>query len=294
MKFVGYYNGEIAELEELKIPMLDRSVFFGDGCYDMFTFRNRRGFAMRDHLNRFYNSCRMLDIRPRFELEELALEIQKCLDLADSGCGIFYIQASRGTMYRSFAYHKDPAEMSPVSNLIMFTSPSELEPEGKVYHLKTHEDTRFLHCNIKTTNLIPAVMYSQRSWEEGCQESILHRNGVVTECGHSNVVLLKDGALWAHPQDNYILPGVTMNHLLMLAPSLGIETRIRAFTLDELRAADEVLITSTGLPVIRGVSLDGQPVGGKAPELLRKVQEAYREFYAANISRDSILDEANY
>ena len=290
MKYVGYYNGNIGPLEEMQIPMLDRAVFFGDCCYDMATFRNRRVFALHDHLNRFFNSCRMLHIEAPWSMEELAAEIQKCVDLSDSDRGSVYWQASRGTKLRSFAYGNAPL----TANLIMYAGPSELDPEGTTYQLKTHEDTRFLHCNIKTTNLIPAVMYSQSSWQENCEESILIRNGVVTECGHSNVVILKDGVLWAHPQDNLILPGVTMNHLLKLAPSCGVGTEIRTFTLEELRTADEILMTSTGLPVIPGVMLDGQPVGGKAIELRTKLQQAYMDFYNDNVSRAEILDEAHY
>ena len=62
MKYVGYYNGEIGPLEEMKIPMLDRAVYFGDGCYDATTFANNNIFAADDHLDRFYNSCKLLEI----------------------------------------------------------------------------------------------------------------------------------------------------------------------------------------------------------------------------------------
>ena len=75
MEYVGYYNGETGPLEELKVPMLDRAVFFGDCCYDMATFRNRRAFALKDHLNRFYSSCRQLDIHVDLTMEKLAAEI---------------------------------------------------------------------------------------------------------------------------------------------------------------------------------------------------------------------------
>jgi D-alanine transaminase len=290
MIFTGYYNGEIGPLEDMKIPMLDRVVFFGDACYDMATFRNRRAFALRDHLNRFYRSCSQLDIHPELGPEELAAEIQKLIDFSDSDRGSVYWQASRGTKLRSFAYGKDPMK----ANLIMYAGPAELEPEGKVYRLRSQEDTRFLHCNIKTTNLIPAVLYSQRALEEGCEESILHRNGYVTECAHSNVVILRNGELWVRPQDNLILPGVTMNILIMLANEIGVPVREQIFTLEELRSADEIIITSTGVPCVPGVSLDGKPVGGHDPMLLQKLRQAYMDFYNANTSREEILDEAHY
>ena len=230
MMFTGYYNGETGPLEEMKIPMLDRVVFFGDSCYDMATFRSRRAFALRDHLNRFYNSCRMLDIHVELSMEELAGEIQKCIDLSDSDRGSIYWQASRGTKLRSFAW----GEAKLRANLIMYAGPAELEPEGTVYRLRTQEDTRCLHCNIKTNNLIPAVLYSQRGFGEGCQESILHRDGIVTECAHSNVHILRDGDLFTAPPDNLILPGITRAHLLNACHILGIPAHEEPFTLDEL------------------------------------------------------------
>ena len=80
MKYVGYYNGEIGPLEEMKIPMLDRAVYFGDGCYDATTFANNNIFAADDHLDRFYNSCKLLEIPFEMSREELRAELQKCID----------------------------------------------------------------------------------------------------------------------------------------------------------------------------------------------------------------------
>ena len=78
MKYVGYYNGEIGPLEEMKIPMLDRAVYFGDGCYDATTFANNHIFAAKDHLDRFYNSCKLLEIPFTMPREELIAALPQC------------------------------------------------------------------------------------------------------------------------------------------------------------------------------------------------------------------------
>lgn len=114
------------------------------------------------------------------------------------------------------------------------------------FKLISMEDTRFLHCNIKTLNLIPSVIAYQRCTEAGCQETVFHRGERVTECAHSNVLMIKDGVLCTPPRDNLILPGITLKHLLELAEANGIPTREAVFTMDELRAADEVIISSSG------------------------------------------------
>ena len=152
MKHVGYYNGEIGALEEMKIPMLDRAVYFGDGCYDATTFANNHIFGKKDHLDRFYNSCRLLDIHFDMSREELEAELQKCIDANELDHGMLYWQASRGTGLRS---HNYPADMKP--NLMIFTVPCELYPMDKTMKLISMEDIRFLMCNVKTLNLIPSV-----------------------------------------------------------------------------------------------------------------------------------------
>lgn len=273
MKHVGYYNGEIGPLEEMKIPMLDRAVYFGDGCYDAAMFSNNRIFALEDHLDRFYNSCRLLEIPFDIEREALTKELQKCIDANELSEGMIYWQCSRGTYYRSHNF--PPETVKP--NLMIFTVPDEIVPMDTTYKLISMEDTRFLHCNIKTLNLIPSVIAYQRCIEAGCQETLFHRQGRVTECAHSNVLILKDGTLHTPPRDNLILPGITLKHLIILAKENSIPVIEAPFSMDELKNADEVIISNSGAFCIRADELDGKPIGGKDPKTLKILQDAYRD-----------------
>lgn len=273
MKHVGYYNGEIGPLEEMKIPMLDRAVYFGDGCYDAAMFSNNRIFALEDHLDRFYNSCRLLEIPFDMEREALTKELQKCIDANELSEGMIYWQCSRGTYYRSHNF--PPETVKP--NLMIFTVPDEIVPMDTTYKLISMEDTRFLHCNIKTLNLIPSVIAYQRCIEAGCQETLFHRQGRVTECAHSNVLILKDGTLHTPPRDNLILPGITLKHLIILAKENNIPVIEAPFSMDELKNTDEVIISNSGAFCIRADELDGKPIGGKDPKTLKILQDAYRD-----------------
>lgn len=273
MKHVGYYNGEIGPLEEMKIPMLDRAVYFGDGCYDAAMFSNNRIFALEDHLDRFYNSCRLLEIPFDIEREALTKELQKCIDANELSEGMIYWQCSRGTYYRSHNF--PPETVKP--NLMIFTVPDEIVPMDTTYKLISMEDTRFLHCNIKTLNLIPSVIAYQRCIEAGCQETLFHRQGRVTECAHSNVLILKDGTLHTPPRDNLILPGITLKHLIILAKENNIPVIEAPFSMDELKNADEVIISNSGAFCIRADELDGKLIGGKDPKTLKILQDAYRD-----------------
>ena len=279
MKHVGYYNGEIGPLEEMKIPMLDRAVYFGDGCYDAAMFSNNRIFALEDHLDRFYNSCRLLEIPFDMEREALTKELQKCIDANELSEGMIYWQCSRGTYYRSHNF--PPETVKP--NLMIFTVPDQIVPMDTTYKLISMEDTRFLHCNIKTLNLIPSVIAYQRCIEAGCQETLFHRQGRVTECAHSNVLILKDGTLHTPPRDNLILPGITLKHLIILAKENNIPVIEAPFSMEELKNADEVIISNSGAFCIRADELDGKPIGGKDPKTLKILQDAYRDRF-----RDSL------
>ena len=152
-------------------------------------------------------------------------------------------------------------------------SPNRISDGKEPVSLITLEDTRFLHCNIKTLNLIPSVIASQKAKDAGADEAVLYRPGeLVTECAHSNVHILKDGVLKTHPADNLILGGIARAHLLRACAALSVPTDETAFTLSELFDADEVIVTSSSNLCIRAEMIDGKPVGGKAPELFERLR----------------------
>lgn len=276
MKKVGYYNGVIAPLEELTVPALDRSVYFGDGCYDACMYAGRKIFALEDHLDRFFNSCRLLRIECPFSREELTAELQKVIDANESEDGFLYWQMSRGTYARG---HQFPADPSVKPNLMAYTTDMKLKPRNTELKLITAEDIRYYMCNVKTLNLLPNVLAFQRAVEAGCQEVVQHRGERVTECAHSNVLIIKDGCLQAPPRDNLILPGISLKILLEVAMELKIPVKEEPFTLEDMRNADEIIVSSTTKCALRAVELDGEKVGGKAPEIWEKIQSAFADRY---------------
>lgn len=273
MEHVGYYNGKIAPLEELKVPVMDRAYYFGDGVYDATSVANGTPFALEEHLDRFYNSCRLLEIPFSMTREALTGELMKVVKEFDGTQGLLYWQASRGTSYRG---HKFPeGDVKP--NLMIMLNPINPAPMSHRFKLVTMEDTRFFHCNIKTLNLIPNVMAAQKAESKGCDETVFHRGDRVTECAHSNVSIIKDGVLRTAPCDNLILPGITRKHLIELARELGIPVAEEAFTVEELFDADEIIVSGSGALCHAAESVDGKPVGGKAPEIYEKLSAAYEE-----------------
>ena len=270
MKNLGYYNGHYDEIENMLIPMADRVCFFGDGIYDATYSRNYNIFALDEHVDRFYNSARLLEITIPHTKQELKAILREMVSKMDTGENFVYFQATRGS--NAVRNHVFPTDGS-AANIWINIYPKKIVDLEKKIRLITMEDTRFLHCNIKTLNLIPAVIASQRAKEAGCFEAVLHRSGRVTECAHSNVHILRDGQLITAPTDNLILPGIARKHIIEACKTLGIAVSETPFRLEDLFTADEVLVSSAGALCLSAEEVDGKHVGGKAPELLKRLQD---------------------
>lgn len=275
METLGYYNGQYGEIDQMMIPMNDRVCFFGDGVYDATYAHNHIIYCLDEHVDRFYNSAKLLRFNLTMTKQELKDLLQEMVRKLDSGDQFVYWQITRGTAPRNHAF---PGE-TPV-NLWITLRPKTNMPIDKELKLISLEDTRFLHCNIKTLNLLPNVMAAQLTEEAGCDEAVLHRGDTVTECAHSNIHILKDGILKTHPTDHYILPGIARGELIKACKKVGAGVDETPFTMAELFAADEVIVTSSGTFCNRVVSVDAKPVGGKAGALLKQLQDVLvTDFY---------------
>ena len=274
MQSIAYYDGAIGSPDELVVPFNDRSHFFGDGIYEAAMGANGRIFAIDDHLDRFFTSAVLFDIHIPLSKNELNELLHELLMKVDNPTSLVYWQVTRGEAPREHTYDENMP-----GKLWVMIRPEAL-PDPKIpKKLITLEDRRFGYGNVKTLNLMPAVKYSQEARRAHVDEAVLHRNGVVTECAHSNVHILKDGVLYTHPNDEYILRGIAKTHLIQICYRESVPVVERAFTVDELMAADEVIVTSSGDLCMFADEVDGIPVGGKDPDTLGRLRRAvYREF----------------
>lgn len=270
MENIAYYNGKIGSIETMRVPMNDRACYFADGVYDAMFTVDHVPLALDDHLRRFYRSAARVEIEIPMPYEELrAMVIDFCRRI-DSPDAMAYVQATRGVGMRDHTFSGAQGGAS----LWVFVKPDILDPMDRAYSCITMEDTRFLHCDIKTINLLPSVIYTQRAVEAGCDETILHRGERVTECAHSNVHILRSGVFQTAPCDNLILPGITRAHRIEQCRQMGIPVLEEPFTVKEMMEADEVFFTSASALCCRVTRIDGKTVGGRDEKLIRRIQEA--------------------
>ena len=272
MKNIAYYNGKTAPIEEMMVPMNERACYFGDGVYEATIALCHKPMHFDDHIDRIYNSARLIEIEIPMEKAEMKAMLQSLVDQVEGDSLFLYWQVTRGVGMRNHPFRGVDGKPS----VWAWVRPNGMRDPYGAYKCITMEDTRFLHCNIKTINLLPAVIANQRAEEAGCDETIFHRGDRVTECSHSNVHIIKDGTLITAPCDNLILPGIVRKHIIMLCGELGIPVREEPFTVAEMMDADEVLFSSSSALTSRVCEIDGKPVGMKDEKTFSAIRDAYQ------------------
>lgn len=274
MDSIAYYNGKVGSPDELTIPFNDRSHFFGDGIYEAAMGIDGKVFAIEDHLDRFFTSAVLFDINIPLSKDELNALLHELLAKVEGKSNLVYWQVTRGEAPREHIYD----DAAP-GRLWVMIRPEEMGDPSLPLKVITLEDRRFGYGNVKTLNLMPAVKYSQEAHRAGVDEAVLHRDGVVTECAHSNVHILKGGVFYTHPNDEYILRGIAKTRLIQACYRESVPVIERAFTVDEMMAADEIIVTSSSHLLVYVNEVDGKPVGGGDPETLARLRRSvYRDF----------------
>ncbi len=270
----AYYNGLFTSRENIKIPLNDRAVFFGDGIYDAAIGRHGKIFMLDEHIERFFTNARLLDLRVEFTKSELTKILLTLAENAGDECFFVYFQLSRSSDERTHSYPDNAG-----ANLLVTVSDIPFPDVKRRVSLTLADDIRYEMCHVKTLNLLPAVLASHKATALGKDETIFHRNGTVTECAHSNVHIITDSVILTHPKDKHILPGISRGHMLKVCKRLGIPVIEREFSVYELFKADEVLITSSSKLALRASSVDSVSFHCRENGLGRKIcDEMLKDF----------------
>src|SRR5205807_6604788 len=266
-----YLNGRFLPLEDAKISVLDRGFIYGDGVYELIPVYHRQPFRLRQHLARLQRSLdgiRMVNPHTEAEWESIIREHIARNAFDDQGV---YFQVTRGVAKRD---HSFPLDVAPT--VFMMSNPLSLptaeQVEGGV-PVVTAADERWLHCDLKTISLLGNVLARQLAVDRGAVETVLFRDGYLTEASASNVLIVNRGGIVAPPKDNLILPGITYDATLELARDGGLPFEIRPVTRQEALAADEMWLSSSTKEVLAVTTLDGKPFAGGKPG------PVYREMY---------------
>jgi len=274
-----YLNGSYLPLGEAHISPLDRGFLFGDGIYEVIPSYDGRMVGFGPHLKRMQDGLDAIEIDYHLDLDEWREIAFRLMALNGDGNLALYFHISRGADSRRD--HAYPAGIRPT----VFAFASEIPPAPvadkrvvKPYSVVTAEDLRWQRCNIKSTSLLGNVLHYQRSHAGGHDETILYNHHLeLTEAAACNVYVIKDGVVSTPLLDEQKLPGITRLILLEILRgdgSIGVEERV--VTLDELRGADEIWLSSSSKEIIPVVAVDDRPVAdGEIGDLWLAAQTLY-------------------
>jgi len=273
-----YLNGEFLPLASAKVSVMDRGFLFGDGVYEVIPVYSRKPFRLAQHLLRLGNTLAGVRLPNPHSDAEWSDLIGRVIVQAESADQQIYLQVTRGADSRRS--HAFPRKIDPTVMIMSepLAPPAPAECEQGVAAVSA-VDNRWLRCDLKVVSLLANCLLRQLAVDAGCAETLLLRDGFLSEGAASNIFLVKNGVLLAPQQNHLMLPGVTYDVVLELAAAHGLKHQVRDILEAEVRNADELWMTSSTREVLAIVNLDGRPVGeGRPGPLYQSMYGWYQVF----------------
>jgi D-alanine transaminase len=279
-----YLNGAFTLLPDAKISVMDRGFIFGDGVYEVVPAYGGRLFRFAEHMARLDRSLAELRIANPLSKAQWAEVAQQLMASFAAAQGVdvhaldqlIYIQITRGVAMRD---HVMPTDITPtvfvMTNLMKL--PTEAQRSQGVACV-TADDFRWEKAHIKSTSLLGAVFARQISFDAGALETVMFRDGFLSEAAASNVWVVKGGKVLGTPKDSLVLEGIRYGLIEEICRARGIPFELRRVSRDEVEHADELLLSSATKEVLPVTLLDGQAVGsGKPGPVYAQLMAGYSE-----------------
>jgi len=277
MPQIVYLNGKFMPIEQASVPVLDRGFIFGDGVYEVIPVYSRHPFRLDEHLRRLQHSLDNIRLDNPHTSETWTQLIGELIQQDDNEDQSVYLHITRGVAKRD---HPFPVGVAPT--VFMMSNPLTTPPGDQIENgvaAISAADNRWGRCNIKAISLLPNVLLRQLAVDAAVNETLLFRDGILTEGTASNIFAVENGVILAPPKDAHMLPGITYDLVLELAAANGIPVQVGRFEEARVRAADELWLTSSTREVLAIILLDGQPVGdGRPGPLFRRMYALYQDY----------------
>ncbi|HMQ70927.1 MAG TPA: D-amino acid aminotransferase [Rubrivivax sp.] len=276
-------DGELMPLAQARISPMDRGFIFGDGVYEVVPVYAGRLFRFDEHMARLARGLARIRIVPPRTREQWLAAARRLVQAMQAQTGVadqlVYIQVTRGVAMRD---HVMPPDIEPtVFMMASAMKPPTAEQRHHGVACVTARDFRWERGDIKSTSLLGNVLARQISADQGAAETIMLRDGFLTEASASNVWIVHEGALLGPPKSEHVLEGIRVDLLRELCEDEGIAYNLRPIAEGDLRSADEVMLSSATKEVLAVTRLDGEPVGhgalrGKPGPVYARLYEAYQ------------------
>jgi D-alanine transaminase len=268
-----YINGRYTTTDEKVIGVEDRGFQFGDGIYEVIKFLDHRLIFRDRHFRRLASGLEELEIPSPWDEISFDRMCERLLEGTPFPDGILYIQVTRGETERAHFY---PDDLSPTALAYTrrFRFP-DAEKKERGIRVITLPESRWAHCNVKSTNLLANALAKKKAQRAGAEEAIfIETDGDVREGAGSSFFIVREGRIVTHPTTQCILPGTVRDEVISIAFGARIRVDERPITEHELYSLDEAFITSTTQGVMPVTRIDGRVIGnGRRGEITRQLQE---------------------
>lgn len=266
----AYFNGEFLPKDDVKISPDDRGFLFADGIYEVIRWYEGFFYDMESHMVRLKRSMREIRISwaEADSFPRIAAELIDRNDLNDRP-SLIYLQVTRGAAKRTHVFPSPPVEPTVYAFAWGIRPAKEMLSSGVGVILS--KDPRWNRCDIKSVSLLPNILHIQKASEAGSMECIFVKDGMMTECAHSNAFFVIAGILFTHPESDSILSGVTRKNIIRIAREAGISVIEIAVSASRLNDIGEAFITNTSFEIVPVISIDNKPVGDGKPGPITKI-----------------------
>ncbi|MBI2877373.1 MAG: aminotransferase class IV [Candidatus Tectomicrobia bacterium] len=280
MSGIAYVNGQWMALEEAKVSVEDRGFQFADGVYEAIRTYGGRPFAVDRHLARLSRSLHGIELGWPLAMETVADLIAEAARRSPFAESFLYLQITRGAAPRKKDF---PTEGAPT--LVLTVRALEI-PSAEMYEagvgIITVEDFRWGRCDLKTTQLLPNLLAANRAYRAGAFEAaFVGPEGDVRECSAANLFAVLQGEVRTPPKGPHLLPGITRELVLELAPLMGLRAGEAPLSRAELGLAEEVFLAGTSVGILPVTRIDGVPVGeGRPGPVTQRLAAGFEDHFA--------------
>ena len=281
-----YLNGSFVPIEDARVSVLDRGFIFGDGVYEVIPVYSHIPFRLAEHLRRLQKSLDGIQLKNPHTDTEWKKLIEQIIASNEGEDQSLYLHITRGVAPRNHAFPKEVAPTIFIMSSPLIVAPKELIVAG--VSAITANDNRWSRCDIKAISLLPNVLLRQMASDSDATETLLLRDGFLSEGSASSIFIVKNKILLVPPKSNFTLPGITYDVVLELAVKYQMPYKIREISENDLRSSDEILLASSTKEIMPITLLDGKKVGsGKSGEVFAQLYQLYQNFKISIMRRES-------
>ena len=279
-----WFDGKFLTHDKAKVPVTTHAIHYGTSIFEgIRAYKNEENlfiFRLNEHVKRFRDSGKYYNISLRFSDKEIKKAIINLCrkNKIKKSCYIrpFYFVGQYGINLH--VTKKAPTHVA----IFSFPFGDLFNKNGITSCIsiwrKFSDDSTPTQAKMGG-NYLNSILATQDAKNRGFDEAILlDKNGYVSEAPGENIFIIKNNTLFTPPLSSSALDGITRKSILTFSKDLGLKTKIRNITKDELKSASEVFLSGTAAEITPIIKIDKKKIGtGKLGNLTKTIMEKYHD-----------------